>query len=59
MVKCAYHLDFEQSFIAIIQKIAGLSAVNSHHTKQKLAAEAQSHWGGALIDNGIDATLDV
>lgn len=35
----ANHLDLHQSLVAIFQKVAGLSRINTDHTQQELAAE--------------------
>lgn len=55
----AYKLDLHEGFVAVIKQVAGLSAVDPHDTEQKLAAQTEGHWSLALVDNGMDAGLDV
>lgn len=54
-----YQLDLHEGLVAVVEQVAGLPAVDSHDTEEQLAAQAQSHWGLALVDDGIDARLDV
>lgn len=56
--KTTYHLDFEQGFVAIVQKVTCLSAIDPHHTQEELPTQAQGHWR-LPIHNGAHTTLDV
>lgn len=49
-----YHLDLHQSFVAIVQQVSCLAAVDPHDTKKQLASQSQRH--GCLT--GGDDLLD-
>jgi hypothetical protein len=53
------HLNLHQRLIAIVQEIPRFPTVDSHHTKEQLATQSQSHWHLALINDRADAALDV
>ena len=54
-----YHLNFHQSFVAIIEQITRLSTINSDNAEEKLAAKAERHRCLTLVNDCADTTLDV
>lgn len=58
--KIAYHLDLHQSFVAIVQQVAGLAAVDADNTEQQLAAKTEGERRIiAGSDDGVDTVLEV
>lgn len=55
----AYHLNLHQGFIAIVKEVASLTAVDANNSQEQLSTQSQGHRGLALVDNGIDTTLDI
>lgn len=49
----ANHLNSQESFVAIIQEVFGLTAVDPNNTQEKLPAEAESHDLHLLSDDSI------
>lgn len=58
-VECTHHLDFHESFIAIVEQIPCFAAVDSHDAQQQLAAQPERHWRLTLVNNRIHAAFDV
>lgn len=53
-----YHLDLEQSFIAIIQQIARLPSVDAYNAQEQLSTESQSHWRRILVHEHLNAVVE-
>ena len=53
-----YHLDLHQCFIAVVQKVTRLAAINSDDTQEQLATEAKSQWYLGS-DNGLNTVVNV
>lgn len=54
-----YHLDLHQGFVAIIEQVAGLAAVDADDAEQQLATQAEGEGGIIGGDDGIHAVLQV
>lgn len=54
----SYHLDLEQSFVAVIQQVASFPPIYAHDTEQQLATQAQSHWRRVLVDEHLYAVIE-
>jgi hypothetical protein len=54
----SYHLDLEQSFVAVIQQVAGLPPVYPYDTQKQLPAQPQCHWRRILVDKHLNAVVE-
>lgn len=57
--KSTNHFNFQQGFIAIIQKIASFPAIYPDDTKQKLTTKAERHGRLVWSDYGINTVRQV
>lgn len=50
-----YHFDLHQSFVAVVQKVSCLAAVDPDDTKEQLASQSQRHGCLTRRDDLLDA----
>ena len=48
-----YHLNFEKSFITVVQEIFGFAAIDPNDSQEQLSTETQRHDFNLLPHDGI------
>lgn len=54
-----YQLNLHEGFIAVVQQVAGFSAVDSDDTQKQLTAQAECHGSLTRLDDGVDMAFNV
>lgn len=57
--RVTYHLDLHECFIAVVEEITGLAAVDSDDAEQELATETEGERRIVGGDDGIDTVLQI